>query len=104
MQVALVTLNGGERVSNTPYALRWTAQAATSFDVELSRNSGATFVPIPGCTAFPASARDCVWMPTTPISTTALIRVTATDNGGAILTDTSDALSNIRNGTPSVWT
>ena len=92
LAVNLVAPNGGERVfANVPTAIRWTSDgAATSFDVELSRNSGATFTPIAACTALPGSATSCTWTPAGPNSSTARIRVTAR-NGSNTATDASDA-------------
>ena len=57
LTVTLVAPAGGEKVFiGTATSIQWSATASSeSFDVELSRNAGATFVAIPGCTSLPGS-------------------------------------------------
>ena len=70
----------------------WTAAGApTVFDVELSRDGGATFRPLRHCMALPGTARSCTWKPTGPPTREAIVRLTAHDANGDSATDESDA-------------
>ena len=102
--VVVRTPNGGERVFvNTQTTIQWTATGAiSSFDVELSRNSGSTFAPIPGCMGLPGTATTCAWTPTTPTSATAMIRVTGRTASGITASDRSDGPFSIVTGVPVV--
>ena len=63
--------------------IAWTATGATSVDVELSRDGGQSFAPIPECSALPGSASGCEWVPQGPATREARIRVVARNAGGA---------------------
>jgi hypothetical protein len=78
---------GKELVIGQPVRLRWRVVEAgllTDFKVTVSFDHGATYGPVPGCAALPATRRSCLW---TPLQTgTLLIRVVARDSmaqGGA---------------------
>ena len=49
------------------------------FDVSVSFDDGGTYAAIAGCTGLPATARQCAYTLSGPVSSTAIIRVTATD-------------------------
>jgi uncharacterized repeat protein (TIGR03803 family) len=101
-RVAVTSPNGGERVSvSMTTAIRWTAEGAPArFDVEVSRDGGATFKPIRGCTGLPGSARRCDWKPSGPPTISARIRVIARDASGATASDVSDATFAVAAGRP----
>lgn len=103
LAATVTTPNGGERVfANVPTTIQWTSEGtATSFDVELSRNSGGTFAAIAGCADLPGTATSCTWTPTGPNSSTARIRVTAR-SGSITASDSSDADFTISTSTPSI--
>jgi hypothetical protein len=96
----------GERLySGTPYLIEWTAQddgILASFDVEASSNDGISFVPVPGCSGLPGSARSCTWAAPGPVTTKGRIRVRATDRTGKSSADVSDARANIVAGSASI--
>jgi hypothetical protein len=106
--VTVESPNGGEKVFvNVPSTVRWSFSGQPStFNVELSRNGGVTFVPIPECTALTAtrsvSQMFCAWRPTTPASTNARVRVTAVTAGLPSVSDASDASFTIANAVPAV--
>jgi hypothetical protein len=90
VSVSLLRPNGGETAFiGVPFPVRWSSTGASSFDLSLSLNGGSTFAPIANCTALPASATSCNWVPTMP-SSHARVRVTAR-NGGATSVDESAA-------------
>jgi beta-lactamase superfamily II metal-dependent hydrolase len=95
--------NGGEKVfANVPVTIQWMAAGApTGFDVALSRNGGGAYTPIASCTGLPGTARTCVWTPTGPGTTNALVRVTARDAVGTV-SDASDAPFTISTSTPTI--
>ncbi len=101
--VTVTAPNGGERVFiNTATTIRWTATNATSFDVALSGDNGASYAPIAGCVALPGTAVSCNWTPAGAATATALIRVTANGSGAAKAIDVSNAVFSIVTGTPSI--
>jgi uncharacterized repeat protein (TIGR03803 family) len=103
LAVTVTTPNGGEKVFvNVATSVAWFAAGASSFDVELSRNGGGTFLPIAGCTGLAGSATSCTWTPAGPATTTALVRVRARGAGGTTLADVSDAAFAIATGTPAI--
>jgi hypothetical protein len=108
LAVTVQSPNGGEKVFvNVPTTVRWSFSGHLStFNVELSRNGGATFVPISECTGLTAtpsaSQMICAWTPATPASTNARIRVTAITPGRPSVSDASDASFTIANAVPVV--
>ena len=98
--------NGGERLyTGTGYRIEWTTSGGaplTSFDVLLSTNGGTSFAPVPGCSALPGTARNCLWVNPGPATTAGRIRVVARDNASATATDTSDANFIIAFGTAAI--
>ncbi len=101
--VTVTSPNGGERrFTNTALHVRWafTGQP-TSFDVELSRNGGATWTPIPACTQLPAPATTCAFTAGGPATQAARLRVTAHD-ASQQAQDVSDAHFTLAAGTPQV--
>jgi len=93
LAVTVISPNGGESfVPGKTITIRWTAAGApTAFDVELSRDDGATFGPLRNCSSLPGSARACAWKPTGPPTRDAIVRVTAYDVNGDQATGESDA-------------
>jgi sugar lactone lactonase YvrE len=104
--VVLVQPSGGERLfTGTPYELRWTASddvAVTSVDVAFSSDGGATFAPIPGCTALPGSAQGCLWASPGPITGAGRVRVTVHDAGSLEASATSAANVAVASGAASL--
>jgi hypothetical protein len=100
--VNVTSPNGGETVfASLSTTIQWTASGASSIDVALSRDGGTTFTPITGCVGLPGTTTSCSWTPSSPASSTARIRVTATD-GAATVADTSDANFAISTVSPSI--
>ncbi len=100
--VALLAPNGGLKVfSGVPSLIRWTVTGAATIDVHLSRNGGATFAPIAGCTDLPGSATSCSWTPAGPATLNAVVRVTAR-GGASTATDQSDGRFTIAIGRPAI--
>ncbi|HLK89608.1 MAG TPA: FG-GAP-like repeat-containing protein [Polyangia bacterium] len=84
-RVAVTSPTGGTFYPNVPFTISWSASdnaALGSFDLSASLDGGATFTPIPGCTALAATARSCTWSPSAPPTTGVDIRVTAKDAAG----------------------
>jgi probable HAF family extracellular repeat protein len=103
LAVAVVGPNGGEKVFNGVLTIaRWTVSSAALVDVELSRNGGTSFVPIPGCTGLPGAATSCSWTPSGSSTTNARIRVTARDAATGVVTDASDAAFTISTAVPAI--
>jgi hypothetical protein len=104
--VTVASPNGGERVfTGAPYGLRWDVEhgeGATSYDVQISTNNGASYSTIAGCAGLPASARSCAWPAPGPASTKARIRVIARNGGSEVAADASNAYFTIMTGTPVV--
>ena len=96
--VQLVTPNGGESFHpGKSTTIRWTATGRpTEFAVELSRDGGDTFGPIRECSGLEGSARSCMWKPTGPLTSKAVIRVTTSDTNGDAASDQSDSRFAIR--------
>jgi hypothetical protein len=91
LAITLVAPIGGERVFvNVPTLVTWTVSAATTIDVELSRDGGVRFVAVPGCTALSGSTTSCAWTPSGGTTTSALVRVTARGAGATTATDVSE--------------
>ena len=81
--VALTLPAGGEKLFiNWPAQIAWTATGATSVDVELSHDGGQRFSPIAECSALPASASGCQWLPQGPPTLNARIRIVARGAAG----------------------
>jgi hypothetical protein len=77
--------DGDQLYSGIPFPIEWSASdngALEGFDVDFSADGGATFLPVPGCTALPADARACVWASPGPVTAQGVIRVTARDRSG----------------------
>lgn len=79
-----------------PAELTWTATDAdgiASFEVFVSRDSGATYDPAPVCASAAAGASPyaCTWTATGPLTAKARFKVVATSQGGAAGEDVSDA-------------
>jgi uncharacterized repeat protein (TIGR01451 family) len=104
--VTVVAPRGGEIIlSGSAYVVEWTASdnvALTSFEVAVSRDGGATFAPIAGCTDLAGSARSCLWAQPAPAAAAALVRVTARDSSGNSGTDVTDSSLRIGTGTGSI--
>ncbi len=96
----------GQRVyTGTPFTIEWTADNAgsiESFDVDVSTNDGATYVPMAGCSDLPGSARSCEWSAPGPVTTKGRIRVRATDASGTSTSDVSDARFSILAGSATL--
>ena len=82
--VRLLTPVDGERLFvETPYRIAWRGSGSiTSFDVLFSRDGGATYSPVPGCSALPATTRHCLWRSPGPPSARARLKVVANDASG----------------------
>jgi hypothetical protein len=104
--VSVRSPNGGEKLfTAAPYVVEWTAaddDGLASFTVEVSTNNGTSYSPVSGCTSLPAAARHCAWSTPGPATSTARIRVVATDMFGATGSDASDGAFTIASGSPSV--
>jgi 5-hydroxyisourate hydrolase-like protein (transthyretin family) len=103
--IALVRPHGGRAFTGTPYVIEWTASdnvGLGSFDVFVSSDGGVTFSTIAECAALAAAARQCVWMSPGPVTTTARVRVRATDLAGNMASDTSSANVTIVSGAASL--
>lgn len=93
LAVAVLSPNGGESFARgMTIAIRWTAAGAPAvFDVELSRDGGATFDRLRNCTSLPGSARSCTWTASGPRTQDAIVRVIARDANGDRALGESDA-------------
>ena len=93
LAVTVVSPNGGESLfPGKTTTISWTAAGApTTFDVELSRDGGATFTSLRSCMSLPGSVRTCAWKPTGPPTREAIVRVTAYDANGDQATGESNA-------------
>lgn len=90
--ITLLSPNGGEtlRIGNL-VTLMWDSENILGdIKVELSRDGGGNFETIVAATENDGSE---IWIPTAPISTTALIRLVA--NGNTNVSDVSDGMFNI---------
>ena len=101
--VQVLSPNGGEKVFvGVPTTISWAATGATgTLDVEVSRNSGSVVHTDRRLRQSARGITSCGWTPTTPASTTALIRVTAHPSGPAV-SDVSDAVFTMSNAAPSI--
>ena len=90
--VTVLAPNGGDRLStDTPYTIQWSASdpdGLSGFDVMVSTD-GVNYTGV--CVGLPGSRRSCTWNSPQPVTTSARIRVIASDTLGAIGFDTSDA-------------
>ena len=78
LSARVVSPNGGERLTlGAPTTISWTATGATTVDVALSRDGGASYSSIPGCSGLSGIATTCAWTPTGGNAARARIRVTA---------------------------
>jgi uncharacterized repeat protein (TIGR03803 family) len=88
LAISLVAPKGGAKVHiNEPTTIEWTATGVVGIDVELSRDGGNTFAPIPECSGLAGSSTSCVWTPTGPRTPKAQVRVVAHDAGGGQASD-----------------
>lgn len=95
--ISLLAPVGGEKlIANVPTTIQWTANGAIDIGVELSRDGGRSFEPIPECTGLPGSATSCTWTPTGPRTPRARIRVVAHDAGGGSASDVTTRNIHIR--------
>src|SRR5262245_12222163 len=102
--VTLASPNGGEKLF-TASAVRigWTATGSvSSFDVESSSDGGATYLPVPGCSALSGTIRSCTWAAPGPATSNGRIRITARDAAGGSVSDTSDGAFSIASGAASI--
>ena len=85
LALAVTSPVGGPYAMGAPVTVRWTlgdTVAIAGFDVSVSFDNGGTYAAIAGCTGLPATARQCAYTLSGPVSSTAIIRVTATDGTG----------------------
>jgi hypothetical protein len=89
--VTVTSPNGGENwVPGTVEAITWTASddvAVTRIDIDLSRDNGGTWETL---SSGEANDGTFSWTVTSPLSTLARVRVTASDDGGNSANDASD--------------
>lgn len=89
--VTVTSPNGGENwVPGTVQAITWTASdnvAVTRIDIDLSRDNGGTWESL---SSGEANDGTFSWTVTSPLSTLARVRVTASDDGGNSANDASD--------------
>ena len=82
----VVSPGAGEAITRgRPYTIQWTATdnvALAGFDVAVSSDGGASFVPLSGCTGLPSAARTCAWPSPAPATSQGRLRVTARDAAG----------------------
>ena len=101
----LSPLSGDRAYTGLAYHVRWAAGDGASplqrFDASVSVDGGRTFTALPGCSAMPASARECVWTAPGPVTKKAVVRVSVADSAGRIVTDTSPAFA-VRSGTTTL--
>jgi hypothetical protein len=104
--VTVTRPNGGEKFfTSSPAYIRWTASdngVISSINVWISTNSGSTYSLIPGCSNLPGDSISCAWFTPGPTSTTARIRVVATDAAGNSGMDASNANFSIVSGAGSI--
>ena len=102
--VAVTSPNGGESlVTGTSVSLTWSASdniAVTNVKLELSRDGGATFSETIAASA--PNTGTYSWTVSGPVSTNALLRVTADDAACHSVSDTSDAVFAIQDPTTGV--
>lgn len=92
--VTVLSPNGGEKLfTETPFTIAWEANDPDGLSqIDLySSADGATYTPIPGCTALPADARSCVWAAPGPATSTGRVKVVARDTVGDVGADVSNA-------------
>jgi hypothetical protein len=85
LALAVTAPVGGPYAMGAPVTVRWTigdTVATAGFDVSVSFDNGSTYAAIAGCTGLPATARECPYTLSGPVSSTAIIRVTARDGMG----------------------
>jgi hypothetical protein len=104
--VTVVRPDGGEKLfAGTPYLIEWTASdngVLSFFDVLYSVDAGVTYTPVPGCSGVSGVLRSCTWNSPGPTSTTARVRVVATDAASNAGTDNSNSNFTIANGSGSI--
>lgn len=102
--VAVTSPNGGETlVTGTSVSLTWTATdnvAVTNVKLELSRDGGANFSETIAASA--PNTGTYSWTVSGPVSTSAMLRVTADDAACHSVADTSDAVFAIEDPTTGV--
>ncbi len=100
---AVTSPNGGEGLDiGTSASLQWTAGddvSVNSVSIDLSRDGGANWTNLASGLANTGSY---AWTVTGPTSTTAMLRVTATDGNCNSVSDTSDAAFQIKDATTGV--
>ena len=85
LALAVTSPVGGPYDMGAPVTVRWTlgdTVAIVGFDVSVSFDNGSTYAAIAGCTGLSATARECAYTLSGPVSSTAIIRVTARDGTG----------------------
>jgi hypothetical protein len=89
-----------------PYTITWTAGGGVggpvSFDVSYSTDSGATFAPVPGCTAVSGLLRACTWASPSPSTTKGRVKVVGRDAAGNLAKGASAADFTVSSKAPSI--
>lgn len=78
---------GTKILGGRPFAIQWQASdpdGFSGFDVLLSIDGGASYMPLAGCTAVDGAQRQCIWQSPGPDTNTARIRIIARDARGDI--------------------
>jgi YVTN family beta-propeller protein len=106
--VSVTSPNGGEKVFGaSSYLINWSASGGvgggpSSFDLAYSTDSGATFVPIPGCVGLSGTVRSCTWVAPNPATSKARVRVSVRDAAANMAFDSSDGDFTISTGAPFI--
>jgi regulation of enolase protein 1 (concanavalin A-like superfamily) len=94
----------------TPYTILWSSRNLTglaSFRVRSSGDNGKSWTTVPGCSALPSTATQCVWNAPGPVSDAARVQVEAFNSGGTrIAFDASERfriVSGASTALPSGW-
>src|SRR5262249_50371569 len=88
--VAVTAPRGTTVPTGAAVTVTWTASdngGLAGFDVSFSSDGGASFTPIPECTALDGTARACVWSSAGPRTAVARVRVTARDGSRNLKSD-----------------
>ena len=102
--VTLTSPDGGEKWFTAARArITWQASdggAFSRFDAYVSADAGATWKTVTGCSALPATARECWWAAPAPATARARIRVVGRLTSGDGVGDESAASFTIATGAP----